>query len=85
MVASPKTAQFKQQNETMKIKFISRIYSKPQVQQMLKALRQAKVFTIERLDAGYEVKHTQSGKMVFRAMTGSRAYLVRHADNLFQA
>ena len=69
----------------MKINFISRIYSKPQVQQMLKALRQAQVFTVERLNSGYEVKHTKSGKMVFRAMNGSRAYLVRHADNLFQS
>ena len=69
----------------MKINFIARIYSKPQVQQMLKALRQANVFTVERLELGYEVKHTPSGKMVFKAMIGSRDYLVRHADNLFQS
>jgi len=68
----------------MKIKFISRVYSKPQVQAMLKALRHAGVFTVERLESGYEVKHTASDKTVYRAMVGSQGYLVRHADNLFQ-
>ena len=67
---------------------ISRIYSKPTVQSMLKALRQAGVFTVERLDSGstsvsYEVRHTNTGKLVFRAMNGTNAYLVRHFDNLF--
>ena len=66
------------------MKFISRAYSKPQVQQMLKALRQANVFTVERLNSGYEVKHTATSKTVFKAMVGSQGYLVRHAENLFQ-
>lgn len=67
----------------MKIKMISRIYTKPQVQAMLKALRQAQVFTIEKVSMAYEVKHTKSDKLVFKAMNGKNSYLVRHADNLF--
>ena len=62
---------------------IARIYIKPQVQSMLKAMRKAKVFTIEKLESGYEVKHTKSNKLVFRAMNGYNSYLVRHAENLF--
>ena len=62
---------------------IARIYTKPQVQAMLKALRKAKFFTIEKLKSGYEVRHTKSNKLVFRAMNGNNSYLVRHAENLF--
>jgi hypothetical protein len=71
------------QMKSKKINMIARIYTKPQVQGMLKALRQAGVFTIEKTGMGYEVKHTKSDIIVFKAMNGSRAYLVRHADNLF--
>lgn len=75
---------------TMKINFIRRIYSKPQVQEMLKALRLVMLpngqaaFSVKRLDAGYEVKHVPSERIVFTAMIGTRAYLVKHADNLFE-
>ena len=62
---------------------VSRVYTKPQVQAMLKALRQAKVFTVEKVSMGYEVKHIKSDKLVFAAMNGRNTYLVRHADNLF--
>ena len=68
---------------------LARIYSKPQVQEMLKALRHVTLpngqaaFSVKRLDAGYEVKHVPSGRIVFIAMIGRRAYLVKHADNLF--
>lgn len=62
---------------------ISKIYTKPQVQAMLKALRQAKVFTIKKVSMGYEVKHTKSDKLVFKAIIGKSSYLVRHAENLF--
>ena len=65
-----------------KIKFISRIVLKPDVQQMLKALRKAGL-KVEKLDLGYSVK-TKKGFEVFKAMIGSGAYLVRMTDDLFQ-
>jgi hypothetical protein len=50
---------------------------------MLKALRQAQIFSVEKVSMGYEVKHTKSDKLVFKAMNGNNSYLVRHAENLF--
>tara|TARA_S200002703_G_C3645906_1_gene198252 strand:+ start:104 stop:310 length:207 start_codon:yes stop_codon:yes gene_type:complete len=67
----------------MNITMVSRIYTKPQVQAMLKALRQAQIFSVEKVRMGYEVKHTKSGLLVFKAINGRNSYLVRHADNLF--
>jgi len=63
------------------MKMISRIYSKPTVQAMLKALRKAGVFTVTKISSGYEVKH--GDKLVFRAMNGRNDYLVRHTEDLF--
>lgn len=64
---------------------IARIYTKPQVQSMLKAMRKVKGFTIEKLKSGYKVtyKTVDGEKLVFKAMNGHNSYLVRHAENLF--
>ena len=65
---------------------IARIYTKPQVQSMLKAMRKVKGFTVEKLKSGYKVTYkTVDGedKLVFKAMNGHNSYLVRHAENLF--
>ncbi len=67
----------------MKINYISRIIRKDELQKMLKALRDSKVFTIEKRNRGYSVIHAKSGKMVLEAMPGRKAYLVRMADDLF--
>ncbi len=60
----------------------TRIYPAPVVQQMLWALRRARL-TVKKLSAGYVVT-TSEGRECFRAMRGSGGYLVRHDDNLFQ-
>ena len=65
----------------MKTKFISRLILKPDLQQMLKALRKAGL-RVEKLSMGYSVK-TNAGFEVLVAMNGSRAYLVRMVHNLF--
>lgn len=62
-------------------KFVSRVYTKPNVQAMLKALRTSGA-TVEKLDAGYVAKDP-NGHEIFKAMNGSRGYLVRHVENLF--
>jgi len=67
--------------EKTKVKFITRVLLKPDVQQMLKALRKAGL-DVEKVSMGYSVK-TRKGFEVFRAMNGSRAYLCRMAENLF--
>lgn len=67
----------------MKITMISRVYTKTQVQAMLKALRPMRIFSVEKVSMGYEVKLKKSNQLVFKAMHGRNSYLVRHADNLF--
>jgi hypothetical protein len=64
------------------MKMISRIYSKPTVQAMLRALRKTGGFTVTKISSGYEVKEQSMG-IVFRAMIGRNDYLVRHAEDLF--
>jgi hypothetical protein len=50
---------------------------------MLKALRPMRIFSVEKVSMGYEVKLKKSNQLVFKAMHGRNSYLVRHADNLF--
>mgnify|MGYP003632724465 CR=1 FL=1 len=59
---------------------ISRLISKPNTQAMIKALRSAGL-TVDKLSAGYECK--QGDTLLFKAMNGSRGYLVRMQPNLF--
>ena len=58
-----------------------RIWTKPQTQAALRALRAAG-FHETKTGNGYIVTN-DTGLTVFRAMTGSRGYLVRHAEGLF--
>lgn len=65
-----------------------KILTKPQTQQMIKALRDAG-FTVNKLSSGYACEAinnaTNEKKTVFKAMVGSRGYLVTYEDSLFQA
>ena len=65
----------------MKPKYISRILQKPDVQQMLKALRKAGL-EVDKSDSGYTVKN-KNGVLLFRAMNGRQNYLVRMISDLF--
>jgi hypothetical protein len=65
----------------MKIKTISRVYPKRNLQAMLTALRQAGL-EVTKLSAGYECV-TPSGVTLLKAMNGSRGYLTTHAADLF--
>jgi hypothetical protein len=65
------------------MKMISRIYSKPTVQAMLRALRKTEGFTVTKISSGYEVKQLLPSRVVFKAMIGRNDYLVRHAEDLF--
>ena len=65
----------------MKPKYISRILQKPDVQQMLKALRKAGL-EVDKSDSGYTVKN-KNGVLLFRAMNGRNNYLVRMVADLF--
>ena len=67
--------------EKTKVKFITRVLLKPDVQQMLKALRKAGL-NVEQVSMGYPAT-TKNGTEIFRAMNGRRNYLVRMAHNLF--
>lgn len=63
------------------IKMVSRVWPKKQTQQAIKALRQAGM-SVKKIDSGYELK-TKDGTILFKAMIGSRGYLVRYAEQLF--
>ena len=65
----------------MEPKYISRILQKPDVQQMLKALRKAGL-EVDKSDSGYTVKN-KNGVLLFRAMNGRHSYLVRMVSDLF--
>jgi len=51
---------------------------------MLRALRKTGGFTVTKISSGYEVKEQSMG-IVFRAMIGRNDYLVRHAEDLWEA
>ena len=59
----------------------TRIWTKPQTQQTLKALR-AHGYKVAKLDAGY-VAHDLQGLEVFKAMQGMNGYLVKFENELF--
>ena len=61
---------------------VSRVIAKKEVQKMLKVLRDTGLFTVTKLDAGYEVTHKKAG-VVFKAMQGHNGYLVRMVEDLF--
>ncbi len=65
----------------MKPKYTSRILQKPDVQQMLKALRKAGL-EVDKSAMGYTVKN-KNGVLLFRAMNGRNDYLVRMVPDLF--
>jgi hypothetical protein len=60
---------------------ITLVASKPQAQAMIIALRLAGL-NVEKDSYGYWCK--VNGREVFRAMRGTRGYLVRHIEDLFQ-
>ena len=59
---------------------ISRIISKKETQLMLKSLRDAGL-NVTKLAGGYEC--ISNGVLLFKAMNGHHAYLVRMNSNLF--
>ena len=61
-------------------KMIARVIPKRNVQAMIKALRAAKL-NVVKVDSGYEC--SLNGELLFQAMNGRRAYLVRMRSNLF--
>lgn len=63
------------------IKMVSRIWTKPATQQAIKALRSAGI-EVKKINSGYEAKSKQD-VLLFKAMIGSRGYLVRHRSDLF--
>jgi hypothetical protein len=67
----------------IKVNMIVRVISKPEVQEMLKALRQAPGLDVQRIENGYSVTHKPTGTLLFKAMNATNGYLVRMADNLF--
>jgi hypothetical protein len=68
----------------MEIKMIARIHSKPETQGMIKALRDAG-YTVEKINGGYvcNVAGLTKPITIFKAMNGTRGYLCRYAENLF--
>ena len=68
----------------------SRIWTKPETQETIKALREAGYIVAKR-NQGYaivdddtgEVWKMEDGGPLFQAMTGPQGYLVRYADELF--
>jgi predicted ABC-type sugar transport system permease subunit len=60
---------------------ISRIWSKVQTQAAIKALRAAGL-TVTKLNGGYECYRGEI--LLFKAMIGTQAYLVRLQPNLFE-
>lgn len=61
---------------------VSRIWTKPETQAALRALKAAG-FPATKKPSGYEVIDSE-GRCVFRAMVGVRGYLVRHEEGLFE-
>jgi len=60
----------------------TRIWTKPQTQAALRALRVAK-YNVHKHNNAYAVSDDE-GVIVFRAMGGTRGYLVTHRDGLFE-
>lgn len=58
----------------------TKLWSKPDTQRCITALR-AQGIVVEKLNGGYEA--ILAGKEVFKAMQGTRGYLVRYTDDLF--
>lgn len=53
----------------------TKLFTKPQLQEVVKGLRAAG-YTVTKTSNGYEVMF--DGTLIFKAMIGSRAYLVRY-------
>lgn len=62
-------------------KMISRIWTKKQTQETIKALRAANL-NVEKTSNGYECKINNN--LVFKAMIGTNSYLVRYDAKLFE-
>jgi hypothetical protein len=59
----------------------TKIWTKPQTQVSIKQLRGAG-YTVNKTPQGYEARDAE-GKVVFRALNGSRGYIVTHDEGLF--
>lgn len=64
----------------MSIKMVSKVWNKPQTQQIIKMLRDAGV-NVEKIENGYQAYAGEH--LIFKAMVGTRGYLVRYAEKLF--
>jgi len=62
-------------------KTCSRIWSKSDFQEMLKAVRK-QGFIVSKIDSGYTM-HANNGVLLLRAMNGRNGYLVRQVCDLF--
>ena len=67
----------------IKVNMVVRVISKPEVQEMLKGLRQAPGLDVQRIETGYTATPKPPGTRRFKAMNATNGYLVRMADNLF--
>ena len=59
-----------------------KVWDKPFTQKILKSLRTAG-YTVTKIANGYTATATD-GTEVFKAMIGTRGYLIRHEDGLFE-
>lgn len=65
------------------INLTSKVWTKPQTQNAIKALRKAGLPVNKTNDGnGYELIHPKAG-LLFKAMNGSNGYLVRYDERLF--
>lgn len=70
-------------------KMVARVWTKKQTQATIKQLRAAGLKVDMKHPGFYECHAVAQGtnkvQLVFAAMIGTRGYLVRHMDNLFEA
>ena len=62
---------------------ISRVWTKPQTQEAIRALKDAGL-TMVKDDGSYRFM-TKKGECVFTALRGHNTYLVRYNEDLFQS
>lgn len=64
-------------------KMLTRVLSRPNINGMVKTIRQTKLFDIERTPQTIVIKHIKSGIEVFRSLKHGPCWITRYAENLF--
>ena len=62
---------------------ITRVLSRKHINAMVKAVRAAKLFTVERTPETVIVTHTTTGKEVFRSLRHGTSWITRYHEKLF--